>query len=412
MNTSIQLINNPTSHEMIDILRPRWSCLHQANKGHHCILRLIAVITRLICVLAVFPFAVTASQNEYLCHLADINDWVDCCESKATIVKRSLLNQKSTAHNFMEGKLTLKLRVSYSTGSDAFSEIAPLSDCAKLTVTVRIGTRNKTYEHITGVTDYIEDTVPYIFVPPFRESDIYIESTACKTLKVFQVEGRCQYKPQKALGETVEGSPQDGRPAKAKEDSQVRQQKNIKVESHSQESRVDSASQSHSQESRVDSASQSYSQESRVDSASQSRKRDLIGSMAAGHSQVQRSMEQSDGLDRQRQNEKNLPLAQSALQQSGENLVKSLSQILAREQFDSGGASSGGASLKCQKLASQITDNLSRGSRSNFGGRCDAAREMLRVLTYAKNNLSRHACYGGEYDQSIAEYKSYITRYC
>lgn len=343
-------------------------------------MRLIAVITRLICVLAVFPFAVTANQ----CDLADTNDWVDCCASKATIVKRSLLNQKSTANKFMEGKLTLKLRVSYSSGSAPWSEF----DCAKLTV--RIGNINKTYEHIipysSGVADYIEDTVPYLFVPPFRESDIYIESIACKIPKVLQGEGTCQSKPQKALEETVESSPQDGRPAK--EDSQARQQQNIKVKPDSQESRVNSGSQSR------------FS------------KRDLIRSMAADHSQVQRRIEQSDGLDRQRQNEKNLPLAQSVLQQSGENLVKSLSQILAREQFDSGGASSGGASLKCQKLASQIADNLSRGSHSNFGEGCDGAREMLRVQTYAKNNLSRHACYGGEYDQSIAEYKSYITRYC
>ena len=385
MNTSIQLINNPTSHEMTDILRPRWSYLHQANKGHHCILRLIAVITRLICVLAMFPFAVNATLH--LCNMAEPNDWVDCCESKATIVKRSLLNQKSTAHNFMEGKLALKLRVSYSSGSDPMFGFE--GDCAKLTVRIG-GNINKTYEHITpnssGNADYIEKTETFLFVPPFRESDIYIESIACKVLKTQQFEGACQSKPQKALGETVEGSPQDGRPAKAKEDSQVRQQKNIKVESHSQESRVDSAS--------------------------QSRKRDLIDSMAAGHSQVQRSMEQSDGLDRQRQNEKNLPLVQSALQQSGENLVKSLSQILAREQFDSGGASSGGASSNCQELRSQIAEKLSRGSSSNSGGRCDGAREVLRTMTYAKNNLLRYACYGGEYDQSIAEYKSYITRYC
>ena len=128
-------------------------------------------------------FFVPVQASAVSCTWTEPNDWVDCRSSEATIVERTLLSERGVANNFVEGKLALKLRVSYSSGSKSWSRF----DCAKMSVTVRYGAATKTYRHVvpysSGVADYIEDTVPYLFSPPFRESDISVQSTSCQVPK-------------------------------------------------------------------------------------------------------------------------------------------------------------------------------------------------------------------------------------
>ena len=72
-----------------------------------------------------------------------------------------------------------------------------------------------------------------------------------------------------------------------------------------------------------------------------------------------------------------------------------------------------GAGSECQELANQIAGNLERGtSMASVGGHCSGAREMLRVMNYARSNLSKYGCYRGEYDRSIGEYQLYISNNC
>ena len=126
--------------------------------------------------------------NAVMCSWAESHDWVDCRSSEVLIVQKSLLTEKPAANNLVEGKLRLKMRVSYTSGSESWSKF----DCANLNVTLRIGDKRKTYKHIipytSGVADYIEDSVAYLFAPPFRKSDIYVESVSCKIPRAFAEE--------------------------------------------------------------------------------------------------------------------------------------------------------------------------------------------------------------------------------
>ena len=36
----------------------------------------------------------------------------------------------------------------------------------------------------------------------------------------------------------------------------------------------------------------------------------------------------------------------------------------------------------------------------------------LQALTNARDNLSRHGCYSGEYDQEISETRGYVAQVC
>ena len=133
----------------------------------------------LICTFCAVPFQAAA----VMCSWTESHDWVDCCSSEAAIENRSLMSQKKVAHGFTEGKLALKLRVSYSAGKAPWSDHA----CAKLNVTVRLGNGRKVYSHIvayaSGVPDYIEDTAEILFAPPLRQGDVYVESVSCKMPK-------------------------------------------------------------------------------------------------------------------------------------------------------------------------------------------------------------------------------------
>ena len=138
-----------------------------------------AMAIALVCVFFATPFQATAA----MCDLPDTYDYVECCGSNATVVNASLMDQRETPHEHNQGRLQLRLNVSYSgPGYTTPSQF----DCANLTVIVRLGESRKTYVHTLTMFDtpgYIEDTPRFLFVPPFRQSDVYVESVACKMPK-------------------------------------------------------------------------------------------------------------------------------------------------------------------------------------------------------------------------------------
>ena len=135
-------------------------------------------------------------------------------------------------------------------------------------------------------------------------------------------------------------------------------------------------------------------------------RRNLIHNLVRKHESRKRKLEKGTVAAWQRQNVPNRALQQAALQHSAANLLSSLT---GRKWANR--KSARGGDLKCRAIAEQIAENL-RSTRKKFSGSCNAGREQLRMLTYAKNNLSRNGCYSGEYDQTISETRNYIAQVC
>ena len=290
-----------------------------------------AMAIAIVCAFCATPFQAAA----VMCDIAESYDWVDCCDSEATIVNRSLISQKELAHGHIEGTLALKFKVSYSAGTAPGSGYASSRfACAKLNVTVRIGDFRRTYDHDlhnpSGVPDYIEDTTKFVFVPPFRSSDVYVESVACKMPKVLEEGNPC--------GQT--------------------KRRNIKS---------------------------------------------LIGDMKGEHQSRRKKIEQRVQYEQQQSNESNLPLAWDAAQEQMRNQALSASRLTGVGQ----------AGSRCDEIVRQIAQNMEANPRGRTTGSiCGGTRELLGMYQYAKENLSNHGCYGGEYDTAIAQLESRRDAVC
>ena len=114
------------------------------------------------------------------------------------------------------------------------------------------------------------------------------------------------------------------------------------------------------------------------------KRRDLVNSLMSKHQDRGQAFERRVIRDRQRQNQQHFPLVQS----------------------------SGDGNSRCYKVVEQVAANMRNASASHASGACAAGREQLRMLTYAKDNLSRHGCYSGEHDRNIAEARNYIGKVC
>lgn len=109
--------------------------------------------------------------------------------------------------------------------------------------------------------------------------------------------------------------------------------------------------------------------------------------------------------------------AREASEDSRKNLERSQRSLLnAPTQTENqipGTLDSNNDARRCEQVQRHIAQNIQSGASSgSSASRCDAAREILSMLTYAKSNLERYGCYRGEYDQNISEYRSDISTNC
>lgn len=323
-----------------------------------------AMAIALVCVFCATPFQATAAV---MCSLTERYDWVECCSSEATIVNKSLLGQKKLAHRHIEGTLALKLRVSYSAVDGSWSDF----DCAELDVTVRHGVGRKQYRHIvpysSGVSDYIEDTFAFLFEPPFRQSDVYVESIACKMPKIML----------------------DGRSCGSDEE----QEKNERERRAEQKD-----------DAKATTLEPTKRKKSRIG---------LLRNLKSKHLSAARGSLHRKLNDSQDNREKNSSLEQAALNQGYANLQQSITKLAGPMRSGSDGQSHA-ADERCSGVADQLAERMGSTFPSQSGGigACAAGREQLRILTYAKDNLSRNGCYSGEYDQVISKTRNYITQVC
>ena len=117
--------------------------------------------------------------------------------------------------------------------------------------------------------------------------------------------------------------------------------------------------------------------------------------------------------DSQANRKKNSSLEQAALNQGYANFLQSITKLAGPMRSGSDGQSHA-ADERCSGVADQIAERMGSTVPSQSGGigACAAGREQLRILTYAKDNLSRNGCYSGEYDQVISKTRNYITQVC
>ena len=138
------------------------------------------------------------------------------------------------------------------------------------------------------------------------------------------------------------------------------------------------------------------------------RRGDLIRKLRSKHQDAARSNRDQKVEDRQRLDQQNLPMGQAAVQQGNMILLQSIQKLTDRRLSQA----SGDSSARCHRINEQIAARMR--SRFSIGdnGICAAGREQLRMLTFTKDNLSRHGCYSGEYDQVISETRNYIAQAC
>ena len=74
--------------------------------------------------------------------------------------------------------------------------------------------------------------------------------------------------------------------------------------------------------------------------------------------------------------------------------------------------SAGDGNSRCNKVVEQTAEKMQNMLSYNTSGVCEGGRKQLKALTYAKDNLSRHGCYSGEYDQAIAKTRNYNASVC
>ena len=147
---------------------------------------------------------------------------------------------------------------------------------------------------------------------------------------------------------------------------------------------------------------------------------DLINNMMSKHRDSAVKNRGTRVRDKGQYNQQNLPLSQAAVQQGYANLFQDIQSLVNKGRSQSGAAprprvsGSGNGNARCNSVADQIAANMGSTFQDGSGsfGACAAGREQLRMLTYAKDNLARHGCYSGEYDQVISETQIYITRTC
>ena len=133
----------------------------------------------------------------------------------------------------------------------------------------------------------------------------------------------------------------------------------------------------------------------------------LINGLLSQHQLAAKGNRQQKIQDHQRILQNTLPMAQAAVQQGNAILLQSWQNLTNKVQSQS-------SDERCQKIADQIAESMGSRFSSQSGSidRCDAGREQLRILTYAKDNLSRHGCYSGEYDSVISKTQNYVTQVC
>ena len=130
-------------------------------------------------------------------------------------------------------------------------------------------------------------------------------------------------------------------------------------------------------------------------------RRDIMNQLAQLHGRTENQMERrlQKDWDRHNQQQSNLGFSQ-------------FGQPMLVEPSTPSGTTAGNSGSQCARVAQRIAQELERSSASHSTNRCDGARELLRTMKYAKDNLSKYACYNGEYDQSIAETTNYIRSSC
>ncbi len=369
------------------------------------------------------PFAATAT----MCDWTDSNDWTDCCSSNVTIVERSLLSRQEVANQFVEGALALKLRLTYSSVNDGWSTF----DCAKFDVAVRIGNTRKTYKHVvpysSGVADYIKDTIPYLFSPPFRESDIYIESVACKMPKPTDGGFPCPSNVQKeeererlALEEERERlALEEERERLALEQERLNQEKARKrAEEEHRRARA------REQERERQRLAQQQRERERQRLAQQQRERER-----QRLTQQQRERERQRLAEEQRELEEmstimgfigGLAGGLTELERSGD-IGMSVLQGLA-DGFESAGSVysggdylSGTVSKSCEQAQRRVERKLASQDVSSGYGICSSYRYYLQTLQYVKRELLNGGCSQDslrDYDRAIAETRNGVAAAC
>ena len=145
---------------------------------------------------------------------------------------------------------------------------------------------------------------------------------------------------------------------------------------------------------------------------------DLLANLKSKHQDAASGILNRKVEDQQRLNKENLPMGQAALQQGNANLAQSILNLdrwQSRSSVMPRPAAPGprDSDSRCERIALQIAAKMETRFPSRPGNSlCAGGQNRLRMLTYAKDNLSRHQCYSGEYDQVIAETRNYIIQVC
>ena len=359
--------------------------------------RVQAMVIALVCVFCATPFQAAAAV---MCSLPERYDWVECCSSEATIVNKSLLSQQKLAHGYIEGTLALKLRVSYSAVDGRWSDF----DCAKLDVTVRHGVGRKHYRHIVpytnGVSDYIEDTFTYLFEPPFRQSDVYVESIACKMPKIM-LDGR-------SCGSDEE---QEKNERERRAEQREKERKRL-VQQRRDDERQRLADQQRREQERQWLADQQRREQERQRLADQQRReqeRQWLAQLQREQRRQQHDQEQGGA---------------SGLQQfltgftSGMAIVRGLAGLVDGANspgFTGQGAGSGSITEACQEAQVKVARRLASQSSSADNSQCGIRRSYAQTLEGVRRELGSAGCPASalrEYDRVIAETRRQARMVC
>ena len=367
--------------------------------------------------------SVPVPANAVMCSWTDASDWVDCRSSQATIVQRKLLSQKAVANNFVEGILALKLRVSYSSGSDTWSQF----DCAKLDVSVQLGNTTKIYTHVipytSGVPDHFGYTVPYLFVPPFRESEVYVKSVACKVPKALAGNEEQERQPLEAererqsLEEERERLALEERQRRIEEEARLAQARRAREEERERQRLAAQRERKRlaQEQERSDGGDQLGSVASAIRALNALQ--DHEDSLDEGSSPVAQEQERSDDWDVVSGFFRGLKGGLEEFDRSGSSgraLLRTLTDTL--DELDEGSSpdsnENGAGSGACHQLATRIARRLKSQNTSGDGSQCSAYRDHARTLESVRQELANGGCPTSAYDQQISTAKSNARTVC
>lgn len=369
--------------------------LDRRQRVSTCTLRRTAVYTMataLGCVFFTTPFQAAAS----FCALPDLYELVECCGSEATAVNASLMSQRETPYEHKQGRLQLRLKVSYSAGAGyGFTERA----CAKLSMTVRLGESRVTYGRTLygqpGVPQHIEYSPRFLFVPPFRQSDVYVESVSCKMPKLLMGGNRScgsDGEKERELAEKLALAEERERRALEEERQRMNQERERLAQQREEQERV-------AQQQLREEQDEFRREQDEVDQRKKEYELQRIAQLQADHQHQPSQGEAGDA---------------SGLQQfltgfqSGMAIVQGLGNLLgvgANIPSSIGqGAASGSISEACHQAEVRIADRLQRLTFEDEG-MCTTYRTAAQMAGGAKRELQSAGCPAShlrEMDQFIA----------